>query len=73
LNCFKSILLSNEYKNTETQDFISNIDDNTLLGTNTVTFEELDYPITKEEILASAKRDNRNKAPGIDNLLSKYL
>ena len=35
--------------------------------------EELDFPITVEEIVSAIKQFKRNKSHGIDNLLNEYF
>jgi hypothetical protein len=36
-------------------------------------FEELDKPFTENEIETCIKGLNRNKSPGVDNILNEYI
>ena len=49
--------------------------DNGLDTTNTMecVFEELDKPFTENEIETCIKGLNRNKSPGVDNILDEYI
>ena len=52
--------------------------DNVDNGTDTTdtmeyVFEELDKPFTENEIETCIKGLNRNKSPGVDNILNEYI
>jgi hypothetical protein len=36
-------------------------------------FEELDKPFTENELETCIKGLNRNKSPGVDNILNEYI
>ena len=53
--------------------FLQNFDSERNHNISTSTFEELDAPITIEEIERCVKKLSRNKSPGLDELLNEYF
>ena len=60
----------NQTVHPEIDDFLTDFDGNPPAES---TFPELDFPITRSEILASIKKLKRNKAFGPDSLLNEYF
>ncbi|XP_053390478.1 uncharacterized protein LOC128553365 [Mercenaria mercenaria] len=69
---FKSLSKQNIEDNDDFSDYLK-IFDGISTGNNSCTFEELDVPITYEEVNKACKNLKRSKSPGLDNIINEYF
>ncbi|XP_060602677.1 uncharacterized protein LOC132755774 [Ruditapes philippinarum] len=66
---FKTLAQDHNTPDDDIEDFLRDFDEHD----GNSTYEELDFPITSDEVLKACKTLNRNKSPGDDSIINEYL